>query len=80
MSSHVRPSAAELEAAKAAGERAYDQLYDARERLEFNSLAELATDSYREALGIAESLGMDAEVPALRERLLHIKAVVRQLR
>ena len=73
-------SSREIEAAKAAGERAYDRLYDARDRREFNWLAELATDSYREAVRIAESFGMEAELPGLRERLLHIKAVIRQLR
>lgn len=80
MSRHAQAGGAELEAATAVGERAYDRLYDARDRQEFNWLAELATDSYREAMRIAESLGMEAELPALRERLLHIKAVVRQLR
>ena len=70
----------ELDALKAAGERAYDRLYDTRDRQEFNWQAELATDSYREAVRIAESLGLEDEVRALRERLLHIKAVVRQLR
>lgn len=71
---------AELDALIAAGERAYDRLYDSLDRQEFNWQAELATDSYRHALRIAETLGLDDRAGALQERLLHIKGVIRQLR
>lgn len=70
----------ELEALTAVGERAYDRLYDARDRQEFSWYAELATESYREAVRLAETLGLADEAHALRQRLMHIKAVVRQLR
>ena len=71
---------AELEALKAVGERAYDRMYEARDRPELDWRAEVATDAYRDAIRIAEELGLVEEVVALRARLQHIKEVARQLR
>ena len=71
---------ARIEACRAAGERAYDLMYEARDPRDLAWQAELATDSFREAYRLAVEEGWTEEAAALMERLQHVKAIARQLR
>jgi hypothetical protein len=75
----VREKLAAIEACKAAGERAYDRMYDVRDRAELMWQTEVATDAYREAYRIADELGLREQASEIMDRLRHVKAVSRQL-
>ena len=70
---------ARIEACRAAGEAAYDKMYDARD-YELSWQIELATDAFREAQHLAAEAGLTDLAEELMARLQHVKAVGRQLR
>jgi hypothetical protein len=57
------------------GEKYYDQMYETR--LGVTGLYANAKDYFRDAIGLAEELGLKEESEALSKRLGHIKAVFR---
>lgn len=70
---------ARIAGCRAAGEAAYDRMYESRDR-ELSWQLELATDAFREAYRIAIEAGLDDLANELMARLQHVKAVGRQLR
>lgn len=71
---------AEVARCRAAGERAYERMYEARDPAELAWQTELAVDAFREAYRLANDLGFADEAAAILQRLVHVKAVGRQLR
>lgn len=65
----------QLRACKAIGEKAYDQMYEARGSL--SGLYSDAKEAFYDAISIANELGLKEESEALEKRLHHIKAVFR---
>jgi hypothetical protein len=62
---------------KGLGEKAYDDMYEARS---FGSASVCYSDAkefLRDAIGLAEELGLADEAATLEKRLEHIKAVFR---
>lgn len=70
---------ARIAACRAAGEAAYDRMYDARD-YDLSWQIELATDAFREAHRLAADAGLVELADELMARLQHVKAVGRQLR
>lgn len=70
---------ARIERCRAAGEAAYDQMYESRDR-ELSWQLELSTDAFREAYRIAVDGGLSDLADEIMARLQHVKAVGRQLR
>lgn len=68
-----------IAACLAAGEAAYDRMYDARD-YDLSWQIELATDAFREAHRLALDAGLDEQAADIMARLQHVKAVGRQLR
>lgn len=68
---------AQLERYKAAGEKDYDDLYEARSSSERTSCYSGAKENFYDAINLARRLGLEDEVEALDKRLAHIKAVFR---
>ena len=68
---------AELERLKAAGEKDYDDMYEAHSARDAAVCYSSAKDNFCDAIGLAERLGMKDEAEALTNRLMHIKAVFR---
>ena len=68
---------ARLERYKAAGEKDYDDLYEAQSSSERTSCYSGAKENFCDAIGLAERLGLKKEAEALTKRLMHIKAVFR---
>jgi len=64
-----------LRQAKALGEKYYDQMYESRRGV--TGLYSNTKDVFRDAISLANELGMKEEVEALSKRLDHIKAVFR---
>jgi hypothetical protein len=64
-----------LRKCKALGEKYYDQMYETR--LSPTGLYSNAKDAFRDAISVAEGLGLKEEARALEERLEHVKAVFR---
>lgn len=64
-----------LRHAKALGEKYYDQMYESRHGT--TGLYSNAKDAFRDAIGLADELGMKDEAETLSKRLDHIKAVFR---
>jgi len=69
-----------IDRCKAAGERAYDAMYEARNDYDVGWQKELAVDAYRDAYRTAQEAGLEEEAAELMKRILHIKGVARQLR
>lgn len=65
----------QLRACKAIGEKAYDQMYEARGSM--SGLYSDAKEAFYDAISIANELGLKEESEALQKRLQHIKAVFR---
>lgn len=70
---------ARISRCRAAGEAAYDRMYEARDR-ELSWQLEVSTDAFREAYRIAVEAGLTDLADEIMERLQHVKAVGRQLR
>jgi hypothetical protein len=68
---------AELERFKAAGEKDYDDLYEARSSSERTSCYSGAKENFHDAISLARRLGLEDEAEGLTKRLMHIKAVFR---
>jgi hypothetical protein len=64
-----------LRQAKALGEKYYDQMYESRHGT--TGLYSNAKDTFRDAIGLANELGMKEEAEALSKRLDNIKGVFR---
>jgi len=62
---------------KEAGERAYDQIYEAHSSSAATAWYSDTKENFHDAIGLASELGLSAEAEALRQRLAHIKAVFR---
>jgi hypothetical protein len=68
---------AHLEYLKAMGEKAYDDMYEAHSPSGATACYSDAKESFYDAIGVAERLGLKDEAETLRKRLEHIKAVFR---
>lgn len=62
---------------KAMGEKAYDDMYEARSPSAATACYSDAKECYYDAIGLANRLELKAEADALEARLAHIKAVFR---
>ncbi len=62
---------------KAMGEKAYDDMYEARSPSDATARYSDAKECYYDAIGLASRLGQKEEAEALHARLAHIKAVFR---
>lgn len=69
----------ELQACKRVGEQAYDRMYEERDKQALAWQISLAKDAFRDAYAIATELELTDEANAIIERLMHVKAVARQL-
>jgi hypothetical protein len=67
----------QLEHLKAMGEKAYDDMYEARSPSGANTCYSDAKECFCDAIGLASRLGLKEEEEALSTRLAHIKAVFR---
>jgi len=67
----------QLEYLKATGEKAYDDMYEAHSSSAATACYSDAKESYYDAIGLANRLGLKEEAEALHARLAHIKAVFR---
>jgi hypothetical protein len=68
---------ARLEACKAAGEKAYDDMYECSSPTGASGCYSDAKEFFSDAIRLAEELGLADEAAALHERREHIKAVFR---
>lgn len=68
---------ASLAYCKEQGEKAYDQMYDARAFREGNTCYSDSKEFFYDAIRLADELGMADEAMTLRKRLDHIKGVFR---
>jgi hypothetical protein len=75
----VTAKQAQLASCKAAAERAYDLMYELRGPALDMQIA-IAKDALRDAHRISIELGLAEEAEAVMERLMHVKAVARQMR
>ena len=66
-----------MRACEALGEKAYDELYEARTSRSASTLYSDAKDAFYDAIGLARDLGLTDEAERLDQRLEHIKAVFR---
>ena len=66
-----------MRASEALGEKAYDQLYDARSSNSASALYSDAKESFYHAISLAQELGLSEQAERLSRRLDHIKAVFR---
>lgn len=62
---------------KSAGEKAYDQMYEAHNFRDADDFYRDAKDCFYDAIGLASRLGLSEEASALTERLQHIKSIYR---
>ncbi|HLJ90270.1 MAG TPA: hypothetical protein VKZ53_25890 [Candidatus Angelobacter sp.] len=63
---------------KAAGEQAYDDMYEKAHSLsEASAFYSEAKESFHAAIGLARDLGLDQEIEELQTRLAHIKSIFR---
>jgi hypothetical protein len=62
---------------KAMGEKAYDEMYEAHSPSGATACYSDAKESFYDAIGVAERLGLKDEAETLSKRLEHIKAVFR---
>jgi hypothetical protein len=69
---------AELERCKAAGEKAYDDMYEAHSFRDAGVCYSDAKDFFYQAIHLAETLGLTDDAASLERRLDHIKAVFRK--
>lgn len=68
---------ARLAALKLAGERAYDEMYEAQSPSGAMGCYAEAKDAFTDAMSVARDLGLYEEWLQLTERLEHIKSVYR---
>jgi hypothetical protein len=68
---------ASLAHSKQLGEKAYDAMYEAHSFRDANDCYRDAKDSFYDAIGLADELGLAEELDSLRKRLEHIKEVFR---
>ena len=68
---------AQLEHLKAAGEKAYDDMYEAHSPSGATVCYSDAKEYFYDAISLANKLGLTDEAEALTKRLAHIKAVFR---
>jgi hypothetical protein len=66
-----------MRASEALGEKAYDQLYDARSSSSASAFYSDAKESFYDAISLARELGLSEQAERLSHRLEHIKAVFR---
>jgi hypothetical protein len=62
---------------KSAGEKAYDDMYDARSSSDASRFYSETKESFYTAIELARELGLEQEVEELQKRLAHIKSVFR---
>jgi len=62
---------------KAMGEKAYDDMYEAHSPTSATACYSDAKESFYDAIGLANRLGLKEESEALSARLAHIKVVFR---
>jgi hypothetical protein len=72
-----REKLAQLAHLKAMGEKAYDDMYEARSSSGATACYSDAKECFYDAIGLAQRLGLKDEAEALEKRLEHIKAVFR---
>lgn len=68
---------ASLARRKSMGEKAYDEMYEAHSFSQANGCYSDAKESFYDAIGLADELGLTADAESLKKRLEHIKQVFR---